>query len=94
MLASALENKAMEGPSDVAIMEEQVLQVEATVGAVLRNVEGFESASETLTTEAYVEVEKATKSTTEGTKTATKVEEAEISCTFLDLIFDSVLNSS
>lgn len=84
----------MEGPSDVAIMEEQVLQVEATVGDVLRNVEGFESASETLTTEASLEVEKATKYTTEGAKIAIKVEEAEISCTFLDLIFDLVLNSS
>lgn len=45
MLSSILKNKEMAEPSDAEILKEQALQVEATVEAILNNVEGIESAT-------------------------------------------------
>ncbi|KAI5413829.1 hypothetical protein KIW84_058104 [Lathyrus oleraceus] len=80
------ENKAIEEPSDVEVLKEQALQVEA-IEAILKNVERIESATETQAPKAVVEVEKVAED-------ATEVAEAENSGTFLDPIFDSTLDSS
>ncbi|CAI8609375.1 unnamed protein product [Vicia faba] len=57
MLASALNNKVIEEPSDVEVLEEKDLQVEAVVEAILKS-RGIESATNTQAPKVIVGVEK------------------------------------